>query len=381
MGTVRRSMTLAGAVLLAAGLAAYAAGALATADLQALVARTAPVLAFVAAISVVAELADRAGVFAMIVHRAERLGRGRVWVLWLVFAVVAVVATVFLSLDTTAVLLTPVVVLTAQRLGIDPLPFAFTTVWLANTGSLLLPVSNLTNLLAHQRLGAPTPWEFAGLTWRPALIAILVPMGVIALVFARTLRQRYRAAIPAETADRARLRWSCGVLLVLLPALVSGIAPWLPATIAAIALALIAIGRGDRRTIRLSLVPWPLLVFAAGLFVAMEALMRAIPADRLDTLATSSSIGLVAAGALAANLVNNLPAYLALEPAAGDPTSLVALLVGVNAGPLVTPWASLATLLWHQRLEAAGVRVPWGRFLLLGSVTCALTVPLAAWAV
>jgi len=33
------------------------------------------------------------------------------------------------------------------------LPLAMTTVWLANTASLLLPVSNLTNLLAADRVG------------------------------------------------------------------------------------------------------------------------------------------------------------------------------------------------------------------------------------
>ena len=37
----------------------------------------------------------------------------------------------------------------------------------------------------------------------------------------------------------------------------------------------------------------------------------------------------------------------------------MALLVGVNAGPLITPWASLATLLWLQRCRTAGIAVPW----------------------
>ena len=82
-----------------------------------------------------------------------------------------------------------------------------------------------------------------------------------------------------------------------------------------------------------------------------------------------------AAGAVGANLLDNLPAYLLLEPvAAHDPRLLVALLVGVNAGPLVTPWASLATLLWHRALVRAGVEVPWGRFVLLGLVVAPLSV-------
>lgn len=58
-------------------------------------------------------------------------------------------------------------------------------------------------------------------------------------------------------------------------------------------------------------------------------------------------------------MVNNLPAYIALESVTADsPQRLMALLVGVNVAPLVTPWASLATLLWAQRCRARGVRIP-----------------------
>ena len=83
-------------------------------------------------------------------------------------------------------------------------------------------------------------------------------------------------------------------------------------------------------------------------------------------------------GALAANGVNNLPAYLALEPvAAGDPVRLIALLIGVGAGPLITPWASLATLLWHERLRAVGIDVPWRRYVLWGLLAAPVVVALA----
>ncbi len=63
-------------------------------------------------------------------------------------------------------------------------------------------------------------------------------------------------------------------------------------------------------------------------------------------------------GAVASNVVNNLPAYIALEPvAASSPDRLLALLVGTNVGPLVTVWASLATLLWRDRCRARGLVV------------------------
>jgi arsenical pump membrane protein len=51
-----------------------------------------------------------------------------------------------------------------------------------------------------------------------------------------------------------------------------------------------------------------------------------------------------------------------------------ALLVGVNAGPLILPWGSLATILWAARCRSAGIRVPWGRFAVRGLVLVPLLV-------
>jgi arsenical pump membrane protein len=79
-------------------------------------------------------------------------------------------------------------------------------------------------------------------------------------------------------------------------------------------------------------------------------------------------------GLATANIADNLPAYLALEPLADSPARLIALLIGVNAGPLITPWASLATLLWHQRLTKLGIEISWARYAALGLVVAPLTV-------
>jgi Na+/H+ antiporter NhaD/arsenite permease-like protein len=62
---------------------------------------------------------------------------------------------------------------------------------------------------------------------------------------------------------------------------------------------------------------------------------------------------------------------------------LLGLLIGVNVGPLVTPWASLATLLWFERCRWHGTRIALGRFMgtslvLAASGTVAATVALAA---
>ena len=67
--------------------------------------------------------------------------------------VVAALITAVLSLDATVVLLTPVVIATAARVGARPRPHVYACAHLANSASLLLPVSNLTNLLAFTASG------------------------------------------------------------------------------------------------------------------------------------------------------------------------------------------------------------------------------------
>ena len=86
-------------------------------------------------------------------------------------------------------------------------------------------------------------------------------------------------------------------------------------------------------------------------------------------------------GALASNAMNNLPAYLALEPAAGtDPLRLAALLIGTGVGPLVTPWGSLATVLWWQRCRTVMLDVPAGTIVRQGLLLAPLAVVAATLA-
>jgi arsenical pump membrane protein len=358
-----------------------------SADLVALAERLLPVAVFLVAVTVVAELAQRAGVFEVAGHGVARLGRHRAWLLWLLFAALAVGSTVVLSLDTTAVLLTPVGLAVALQEGLDTRLFAVTTLWVANTGSLLLPVSNLTNLLALHRLSGAGDGHAAylRLSWAPALVAVVVTLALVAVLHRRSLTARYAVVPPGEVHDPLLLRVAGGVCLALVPLFTLGASPWLVATTAALLLLAVTAWR-DRSMLRGLQVPWLMATAFVLVAVAVEVAHRqglaALVTDQLPTGASPASlVAMSGAGAVLANLVDNLPAYLALEPAAGTSgPRLMALLVGTNAGPLVTPWASLATLLWAQRCRAMGVDVPW-RWVLTAGLLCALlVVPLATLA-
>ncbi len=263
-------LSILGLGLLALGGAAVVFGVLPAADALALGGRVWPILLFAVAVTVVAELATEAGVFSVVAGLLGRIAFGRAWILWVLVATLAALSTAFLSLDTTAVLLTPVVVLLARRSGVPALPFALTTVWLANTASLWLPVSNLTNLLAEPQFTHTLPGGFFGTMWAPALVATLVPCAVLAIVFRRELGARFVAAPLEPPRDRTLFAVASITVLALLPLLVIGLAPWIPATAAAIVL-VVAFAFRRRRVLRPGLVPLPLVLFASGLFLAVAA--------------------------------------------------------------------------------------------------------------
>ena len=257
---------------------------------------------------------------------------------------------------------------------VPPKLFAFTTVWLAGTASLLLPVSNLTNLLAlHQfrRLDV----NYLSVSWRPAIAAILITVAVLAVLFHRDLRQRYVVPPTPHVDDKALFWGSAAVCLLLGPAFVSGVEVAWPASIGAIVLlVLFAVRR--RSALRWSLVPAKLVIIVVVLFTVVGFLSSHGLEDLLRRVAgTTSELRVAATASIAANLVDNLPAYLAMEPvAADDPHRMMALLIGVNCGCLLTLWGSLATLIWRSRCDAARVDISWWSFLWRGLILTPLVV-------
>ncbi|WP_406449065.1 SLC13 family permease [Streptomyces sp. NBC_00876] len=378
--------------LLVLGVAAVASGLLPSAQAAEQMRRVGPLVAFLATVIVMAELAGRAQVFDVVAAWVARAGRGRYPLLFGLCVVFASLTTITLNLDTTAVLLTPVMLALAGRVGIAGVPLAMTTVWLANTASLLLPVSNLTNLLAADRV-ALSPAGLAAVMWLPQLAAV----GVTALCLwgfywrrGRRGADRYTPP-PVPVPDDRVLLGICSVACVgfLLAILVVDVPLW-SASLVAMVVVVAAFAVRRRGELRLSLVPWRLLVLVPGMFLVVETvdahglhevLVRALGSDN-GFVGMLRSAGV---GAGLSNVLNNLPAYVAGEaviPAANH-HQLLALLIGVNAGAVITPWGSLATLLWFERCRRQGTRIAVPRFVLTGLVlsvtatfaaTCALAL-------
>ncbi|MFI1018931.1 SLC13 family permease [Streptomyces sp. NPDC020965] len=351
-----------------------------------------PVIGFLAAVLVLARLCDDEGLFracgAWLARAARRRPRR---LLTHVFAVASLITAV-LSLDATIVLLTPVVFATASRLGARPKPHVYACAHLSNTASLLLPVSNLTNLLAFSASGLGFT-RFAALMTLPWLVAI----GVEYLVFRRFFATDLDAGAQGPTTDEpvvvpvfALVTVVCTLAGFVLASAV-GVEPAWAAAAGATVLGVRALAR--RRTapaavLRAASVPFLAFVLALGIVVravvdnGLADLLRPLIPDGTGLVAL---LGIAVLAAVLANLVNNLPAVLVLLPltASAGPGAVLAVLLGVNIGPNLTYAGSLATLLWRRIVRDHDTDVDLREFTRLGllAVPAALVLSVVAlWA-
>jgi arsenical pump membrane protein len=383
-----------------------AAGAIPAGGASAAARQLGPVIGFLAAILVLAHLCDDDGLFRACGGWMARTSAGQSKAagsrrLLVQVFMIAAVTTAVLSLDATVVLLTPVVFATAAKLEVRARPHVYACTHLANSASLLLPVSNLTNLLAFAASGLAFG-HFAALMTVPWLAAIGVEYAVFGRFFASDLNTGDLNVRPRR--DRGRTgrdgNTALPVFTVIVVALTlagfagasaAGVNPAWAAFAGAMVLA--ARGLARRRVAPASLVraaDLPFLLFVLSLGIVVKAVtdngLGPVLAPLLPGGTSLPALLAVAAlAAVLANVCNNLPAVLVLLPLAAPSGAgaVLAVLLGVNIGPNLTYTGSLATLLWRRVLRHHGSSPDLGEFTRLGL----LTVPaglvigvLALWA-
>jgi arsenical pump membrane protein len=366
------------AVAAVAALLLVATGVLSVDDARDAASDLGPTLGFLAALLLLADGCRQAGMFDALGAAMAAGARGRPRRLLAMVFLVAAGTTAVLSLDATVVLLTPFVFATAARLRASPRPHVYACSHLANSASLLLPVSNLTNLLAFESSGLSFT-RFAALMALPWLAAIAVEWVVLGRAFRSDLEPAARAASAPRTDAPPLPRFAVGVVVATLAGFaLSSLVGLAPAWVAAAgALALIVHERRPPAALLRAAEP-PFLVFVLGLALIVRAAGDHGLESFVDALVPHGSgllalLAIAAVSAIVANVVNNLPATLIVLPvaAAGGPGPVLAMLIGVNVGPNLTYVGSLATLLWRRVVHAHDESTDLGEFLKLG----ALTVP------
>ena len=285
------------------------------------------------------------------------------------------------------VFLTPVLVYAARSRGQGEGSLLIGCLLLSNAGSLLLPGSNLTNLivLGHLHLsggqffGQDVP-PLAGLGARHryghrpcrAPLADLPDRGYGRSRGGIDGRSRAgRGAVQGLTLGLGVV--AVAVVTVLVLVLQSPALPVAGVGVVVVAAGLTS-GRMGPTEIR-RVVGVPVLIGLFGIAVALGALGRAWsgPATLLSHL---DAVGTAAVAAVSTVLVNNLPAAALL--ASRVPPHPYALLVGLDIGPNLFVTGSLAWILWIRTSRSSGADPPVARTVGLGLVTVPLAIAAAS---
>ena len=356
------------------------AGALAAVILDGASARSAasqvwPPFVLVAGLLLVGLVADRDGLFAAAGQRLAVLVPNGLLFFASAAAMVAVV-TALLNLDTSVVFLTPVLVYAARTRGRGEAVLLIGCVLLSNAGSLLLPGSNLTNLIVLGQLHLSGGQFFARMIL-PWAASVLITAGVVAVAHRRSLPT---AAHPTPIRDRMSPEPATigvgAVAVVAVTVLVLALrSPAIP--VAVVGVVAVSVRLAGRRTevdrVR-NVLGIPVLIGLFGIATALGTLGRSWSGPA-TLLAHLDPAGTAATAAVVSVLVNNLPAASLL--AARVPPHPYALLVGLDIGPNLFVTGSLAWFLWWRTARSSGSDPPLGRAVVLGLVTVPLSMAVA----
>ena len=341
-------------------------------------------LLFLLSLLALSLLAGKSGFFDWAAIRSARLAKGNTRSLFRNAFVLGAIVTAILSLDTTAVMLTPVMLALVKRFKLPAAPYVVLCAFVANVGSLVLPISNLTNILFADAFHL-TFAAFAARMIGPQIVALVTTYAILRWHFRRELPNCFDGESLPDAAsvvpNRTYFLVSVTVLVVVLVgyflAPIVGLEPYLIAFAGSgvLVIAGAATGRvGIRTAGELS---WDLFPFVVGLFIAVQGLENLgivgaasrwlsgmKPASPENLLATAG------ATALASNIMNNLPAALiarsVLLSSHAHTNTILAALVGADAGPMVTPFGSLATMLVLALARREGEEVRIREFVMLG---------------
>jgi len=348
------------------------------------------VLLFFLGLMIISVIAEQAGFFQWCAVKATQIaGSKGPALLYVVFGLGALI-TAFFSNDATALILTPLVFAIVKRHNLNPLPYVFACAFVANSASMLLPVSNPVNLLAVERFHI-TLGQYLKFLLLPSLLILAANLLLFKWIFRKNLQPINHNDQPEEL-PRIDLFFkfiSAGLGLTALGYILVSIYG-LPLSYPALggAVILLVCGFGFKhikvKTVA-SGISWSIFIFIFALALLVKGLENAgvinLIATELGELAAHGpmqALFLVTLGtALGSNLINNwsmmmisvssLGTLSAQSPAFNN--SLVyGAIMGADIGPNLTILGSLSSMLWLVLLRQRGLDIRPMQYVKLGLI-------------
>ncbi len=357
------------------------------------------VIFLLAGMMILAAIIRKTGVFGWMAIRAARISRGEPYRILVVLSVITAVASAFLDNVTTVVLVGPITLFLAARLGISPVPFLIAEILASNIGGAATLIGDPPNIL----IGSAAGLDFV------AFLSHMTPIAVLSLVaFLIGARWLFRGFLEVDPGlrdallnldertmitDPVLLRKSLVVLaLTLLGFLVHGPLGYEPATIALTgAIVLMVVAREDPHDV-LREVEWPTLFFFVGLFMLVAGVIEVGLIEVLANAALAVTGGaeaptallLLWLSALLSGIVDNIPYTATMIPVvqrltaeSQDTTLWWALAMGTDFGGNATIIGASANVILASLAEREGHPISFWEFLKYGLLVTTANMLLA----
>jgi arsenical pump membrane protein len=356
-------------------------------------------LSFIALI-VISLILDSLGFFEWSALHMIRLSKGNGRRMFIYSIVLGAAVSAIFNNDGAAMILTPIMLAQVRALKLpEPmvLPFVMAGGFIADTTSFPLVISNLVNIVVSDYFHLPF-FAYAFRMFLPNLISLGASMGMLFLLYRKSIPQSFDAALLKQPAEAIRSRFLFRYSWLVLALLLAGYAlsVWLKlplSLVAGLAALLLVIPAHSAGVVRIPQVvreaPWHIIIFSIGMYVVVYGLRNVGLTDLLGQAVASfarhgivsATIGMGWTAALLSSVMNNLPSVLigtlAIDGIHGISNAtrealIYANVIGCDLGPKMTPIGSLATLIWLHILNRKGVRITWTYYMKTGIL---LTVP------
>jgi arsenical pump membrane protein len=347
------------------------------------------VLLFFLGLMIISVVSEQAGFFQWCALKASQIAGSQGPALLAVVFILGALITAFFSNDATALVLTPLVFAIVKRHNLNPLPYVFACAFVANTASMLLPVSNPVNLLAVEKFHL-TLGQYLKFLLLPSFLVIGANFLLFRWLFKKDLYAAKGYDQPEEPPQIDRFFKAAGAglgLTALGYILVSVFG--LPLSYPALGGAIILLACGfsfKRLKIKtvVSGISWSIFLFIFALALLVKGLENAgvikVIADELAALAARGPLqalfSVTLGTALGSNLINNWSmmmvsvsslAAMSQNPAF-HPILVYGAIMGGDIGPNLTILGSLSSMLWLVLLRQRGLDIRPMQYVKLGLI-------------
>lgn len=345
----------------------------------------------------------RTGLFEYLAIWSAKKARGRPFPIMVILVVVTAVVSAALDNVTTVLLVAPVTLLVCERLDVPPIPFLIAEVMASNIGGAATLVGDPPNIIIASRSGLSFT-DFLNVMAPLVLIVIVVFIGLCRIMFRRAFRydaERAARVMALREADVIRDRRLVVISLVVLGAVLVAFSLHTvlhlePSVVALLGgLLLLVLSRLDAEDVAKE-VEWPTLVFFAGLFVMVGALVATGVIDSIARSATGAVEGklwpatmlmLWASAALSA-IVDNIPYVATMSPIVSelvhaegglDKAQVLwwALAIGADFGGNATAVGASANVVVLGIADRAGHKITFWGFTKYGLIVTVISVAIA----